>query len=196
MSHTLQIGDVTLPCREVVVEDQHYQVPKGVARNNRNKSWQVKVKRNGELKASGNFADITYGGTQAALDAAIQKIVESRDSEYLRTLKISDRTTLIWVISGKNILGMSALIYNPETQHASTVYLMSHRKVVEEKNQIDLAGKITGALVKEWDQENEGRIPAAKQIKLVEKVAGLIESAEWKKFLEAGAAIAAAREED
>lgn len=64
MSHILHIGQHALPCREVDVAGQIFQVPRGIARNKRNRSWQLKVKRSGEVKASGNYGDDSYEGPQ------------------------------------------------------------------------------------------------------------------------------------
>jgi hypothetical protein len=190
MKHNLQFGETSLPCREVVVDDQTYLVPRGIARNHRNKSWQTKIKRNGELVLSGNYADSLYAGPEGALKAAIDQVVASGDVQPSRTLKVSNRVTLLWAFSGVNVLSMNALVYSPVRKRATTIYLVSHNKLLADKAP-DLKKKLIRALQREWLEENGlVTVPAAILIKLDRDVTRIMTSKSWEDFVKMGADIA------
>lgn len=196
MKHNLQFGEVTLPCREVVVEEQTYLVPRGIARNHRNKSWQTKIKRHREVVLAGNHADSLYGGTEGALKAAIEQVVAATDIQPARTLKISSRVTLIWAFNGRNVLSMNAMVYNPERQRSGTVYLISYTKLVAEKTP-DLKKKLVKALLREWQEENlSASAPVPVMVRMDREAAKIIASKPWKDFVEVGADIASAHQVD
>lgn len=194
MKRNLQFGDVNLPCREVVVDAQTYLVPKGVARNNRNKSWQVKVIRNGCVSLSGNFADSVHKGTAGALDHAISQIVESGLVESSpRVLKISDHVTLLWAYSGSNVLAIHASVYSPNDKRSSTSYMVSQSKV-DRTSEESLSPKIVQALVREWKEQNGEIVPNAVLDRMTGVVKKVLSSTEWKSFLKVGAEMASARD--
>lgn len=196
MKHNLQFGEVTLPCREVVVEEQTYLVPRGVARNHRNKSWQIKIKRAGQLVLSGNYADSLYGGTEGALKAAIEHVVGSSESQPVRTLKISGRVTLVWAYSGRQVLSMNSLVYNPAMKRSATIYLISYAKLAAGKVS-DLKKKLMKALLREWQEENLNQTaPVPVMIRMDREAAKIMASKAWEDFVKMGADIAGTQESE
>lgn len=193
MKHNLQFGEVTLPCREVVVEEQTHLVPRGIARNHRNKSWQIKIKRAGQLILSGNYADSLYGGTEGALKTAIEQVVTTTGVQPSRTLKITSRVTLTWAYSGRNVLSMNALVYSPILKRSMTIYLISHSKLVAEKAG-DLKKKLVKALMREWREENLDQVaPVAALVRMDREAARLMASKAWEDFLKLGTDMASTR---
>lgn len=199
MTHKLQVGEQTLPCREVVVAEQTYIVPRGIARNARNRAWQLKVKRGGVLKAAGNFTDDTYNGTAEALAEAINQMAEALAGEEIpvtQNLKISQRVSLIWTTVGPGVLGISATVYNPDAKKGTVIYLISQKKVAAGRTD-DLRGKLVKALSKEWMQETGKESMALNEVmSITKKATELLASPEWAEFLDMGVKMAAdAREE-
>ena len=186
MNHILHIGEHALPCREVDIAGQTFQVPRGIARNYRNRSWQLKVKRAGEVKASGNYGDDSYEGPQGSLSAAIAELIKS-SVDVGRTLKISSKTTLIWATQGKGTIAVSAIVYNTTLKRGSSVYIISQRKLAA-GNADELKTKLVKALTREW-QEESGReaVPLNELMLMNQKVANLLAGEEWKRFVEVGA---------
>lgn len=190
MNHTLRFGDVNLPCREVVVDDQTYLVPRGIARNHRNKSWQTKIKRAGKLVVSGNHSDSLCGGTEEALKAAVKLVIDSSDVQPSRTLKISNRVTLVWAFSGVNVLSMNALVYCAARKRATTIYLISHSKLIAHKTK-DLQSKLVRAFVREYEEENDpATVTVGLLMKMEKDAANIMVSSDWKDFVEVGTEIA------
>ncbi|MEG0063105.1 MAG: hypothetical protein RR740_00730 [Pseudomonas sp.] len=199
MTLKLQVGEQTLPCREVVVAEQTFNVPRGIARNARNRAWQVKVKRAGALKASGNFTDDTYNGTEEALTAAISYMAEALAGEAIpvtQNLKISQRVSLIWTTVGPGVLGISATVYDPNVKKGTVIYLISQKKVAAGRTD-DLKGKLVKALSKELMQESgQESMTLGDMVAVTKKANELLASPEWTEFLELGVKMAAdAREE-
>lgn len=192
MNHILHIGGQALNCRDVVIAGQTFQVPRGIARNNRNRSWQLKVQRNGEVIASGNYGDDSYEGPQGALSAAIAELIKS-SVDVGRTLKISARTTLIWAAQGKGTFAVSAVVYNTQLKRGSSVYIISQRKLAAEHTD-ELKTKLVKALTREWQEEN-GReaVPLSDLMAMNKRVQDLLESEAWIDFVEMGAIEAALR---
>ena len=190
MKHNLQFGEVTLPCREVVVEEQTFLVPRGIARNHRNKSWQIKIKRNGVLVLSGNHADSLFGGTEGALNAAIEQVVSAGDVQPSRTLKISNRVTLVWAYSGRNVLSMNALVYSPVRKRSTTIYLISYTKLMAEKVG-DLKKKLIKAMLREWQEDNLDQVaPVMVLVRMDREATKMMVSKSWEDFVKLGADIA------
>lgn len=195
MKHNLQFGEVTLPCREVVVEEQTYLVPRGIARNQRNKSWQVKINRAGQLVLSGNHADSLHGGTEGALKTAIEQVVEAGGVKPNKTLKISSRVTLTWAYSGHNVLSMNAMVYSPARQRSAMVYLISFTKLKAEK-MTGLRKKLVKALLREWEEENGTEAPVPVMVRMDREAGKIMASKAWEDFVKLGADIASAHEVD
>lgn len=190
MKHNLQFGEVTLPCREVVVEEQTFLVPRGIARNHRNKSWQVKINRDGQLFLSGNHADSLHGGTEGALKTAIDQVVAAGDVKTTRTLKISSRVTLAWAYSGRNVLGMNAMVYSPARKRSATIYLISHTKLVSDKVS-ELKKKLVRALLREWQEENViEKPPVPVMVRMDREASKIMASKAWADFVMLGTDIA------
>jgi hypothetical protein len=197
MNHKIQIGDVVLPCREVVVDDETYLVPKGIGRNNRNGSWQIKIIRHGEIIGSGNYTDANHEGTQGALDAAIQYVVSMGSLEVPKTLKVSNRVSLVWSVTGVNVLGMHAKIYNPYLKRSGTIYMISQSKLANDDHYVEVGAKILKALCREWSEENDStQVPVTTKIRLTREVGKLIDSKAFNDFVNLGADLASARDSE
>ncbi len=181
-----------LSYRRVVIDDVEYQVPRGIARNSRNRSWQLKVSRAGKVIKTGNFTDDTYNSTQEALSAAIEtleEIPEDPSAEVKRSLKVSDRVTVAWASVGKNVLGLNANIYNPETKKKKTVYLTSFGKLAESTD------SIREKLVRAFQQEIRQRVgretlTMSEVLDATWSTEALMTSERWEEFLKVGAQLA------
>lgn len=181
-----------LSYRRVVIDDVEYQVPRGIARNSRNRSWQLKVSRAGKVVKTGNFTDDTYNSTQEALSAAIEtleEIPEDPNAEVKRSLKVSDRVTVAWASVGKNVLGLNANIYNPETKKKKTVYLTSFGKLAESTD------SIREKLVRAFQQEIRQRVgretlTMSEVLDATWSTEALMTSERWEEFLNVGAQLA------
>lgn len=192
MNHTLRIGDFNLPCREVVVDEQTFLAPRGVARNNRNKSWQIKINRDGKLALSGNFTDAQYGGTAGALEHAIQCIADSGQVEAPRTIKLSNRVSLVWAYSGPGVLGMTAMIYNPDIKRQTAIYLISHSKLAAGKTD-GLKKKLMRVFAQEWREVNNATdVPVPALIKMDRNIDKLLTDKSWEDFMRVGAEVSSA----
>lgn len=181
-----------LSYRRVVIDGVEYQVPRGIARNSRNRSWQLKVSRAGKVVKTGNFTDDTYNSTQEALSAAIEtleEIPEDPNAEVKRSLKVSDRVTVAWASVGKNVLGLNANIYNPETKKKKTVYLTSFGKLAESTD------SIREKLVRAFQQEIRQRVgretlTMSEVLDATWSTEALMTSERWEEFLNVGAQLA------
>lgn len=181
-----------LSYRRVVIDGVEYQVPRGIARNSRNRSWQLKVSRAGKVIKTGNFTDDTYNSTQEALSAAIEtleEIPEDPNAEIKRSLKVSDRVTVAWASVGKNVLGLNANIYNPETKKKKTVYLTSFGKLAESTD------SIREKLVRAFQQEIRQRVgretlTMSEVLDATWSTEALMTSERWEEFLKVGAQLA------
>lgn len=184
--------------RKVDVDGFTYLVPRGIARNKRNKSWQLKIKRQGELLLSGNFADISHGSTPDALRAACDALMQSGLAQRVNpnNIKLTERVTGNWAQLGEKGLSAVASVYNPITQRGQTVYLVSQRKLAA--GQVDdLPNKLMKALEREWRNANERNdTPMSALISLKQDALRILASEEWKQFVEVGAKFAADAEQD
>lgn len=166
-----------IPTRQVVLDDQKFAVPRGIGRNNRNRSWQVKIVRNGETVLSGNFADDLYEGPQGSLDAAIAHVAASDVAQETRhSLQLNDRVTLSWAEVGLGVIGLIATVYNPAARKGTTVYLISQGKLASGKVE-GLSEKITRALERAWKQENDRQsVPMVELLRMRNEVDVLLAS--------------------
>lgn len=177
-----------VPHRTVVIDAVNYSVPRGVARNNRNRSWQIKVHRDGKVVLQGNFADDTYGSTEGALDAAKKVMAESPLNEEVmdRILRVNERVTLGWSLSGKGVISAVANVYSTHEKRNSLVYLISRNKM-NEGDTAELRSKIVKALVKSWKQENLTEfLPLPELVRMEGEVEALMNTERFVKFCEAG----------
>lgn len=174
---------LNVPCRKVEVEGFTYLVPRGIARNTRNKAWQVKVARAGEIILSGNYADDSFEGTAGSLKAAVDLLLEShvnRDSAGV--IRLTDRVSLSWAELGKGVIGARAIVYDPSTRKGQTIYLVSQKKMLAGKTE-GLAEKIVKALELSWKQENQRQsIPMNELLRMRNEVSVLMESERFKRF--------------
>lgn len=150
--------------RPVVVDGVQYRVLKGIARNNRNKSWQVKVERNGVRLASGNFADEQHGGTDKALSAATASMLAdlaevTKNSASTETLhrkvrggrvegmRIADHVTVNWRIVNATP-SLYASVYSPRLQQVKSLHLGSDRRLASSEEAMRrLVSQLLTALV-------------------------------------------------
>lgn len=182
----------SLSYRRVEIDGVEYQVPRGIARNSRNRSWQLKVSRAGKVIKTGNFTDDTYNSTKEALEAAIEtleEIPEDPNAEVKRSIKVSDRVTVAWASVGKNILGLNANVYNPATKKKKTVYLTSYGKLAES------SAEIRAKLIRAFQQEirqNSGRetLTMSDIIDSTRSADAVLASDKWQEFLNVGTLLA------
>lgn len=178
-----------IPTRQVLVEDESFTVPRGIGRNKRNRSWQVKVVRNGEVTLSGNFADDQYESTLGSLTAAISLLASSEVAHETRSsLQLTERVNLTWAPSGPGVVGMVAAVYNPEIKRATNVYLISQGKLAAGKTE-GLKEKIVKALERSWKQER-GRqtLPLNELLRMQNEVDELMGSDRFQAFCSAAPA--------
>lgn len=148
-ANVLRINGIRLPLRSVTVEDDSGQlvslnVPRGIARNNRNKSWQIKLIRNGKVVLTGNIADSGRSPAES-LEDAIGKItsaieekpdlenVKSRvEGKWSNAYCINERITLRWkVVNTTPTLYIT--VYSPLLMTVKTVNVGSERKAENEE---------------------------------------------------------------
>lgn len=184
--------------RQVDVEGFTHLVPRGIARNKRNRSWQVKIKRAGELLLSGNFTDDTYGNTADALKAAVQSVIESGLAQRVNpnNVKLSQRVTINWAQLGSSGLSAVASVYNPDAHKGTTIYLISQRKLAAGQDD-QLLNKLTKAFEREWQDEHQrDTTPVPVLVKLKKEAANWLASLNWQEFARVGAELAADAEKE
>lgn len=175
---------LNVPCRKVDVGGFLYMVPRGVARNNRNRAWQVKVARDGKVVLNGNYADDTYGSTAEALEYACRAIAEAQTGTESNTLRVNDRVTLGWAQLGAGTLGCRATVYNPKAKKGDTVYLIAHRKLMAGKSDL-LLEKLVKAMEKDFKQETgKQSIPMVELLRIRRELLELLESDRFQVFCE------------
>lgn len=187
---------INFPHRTVTVDGLDYLVPRGVGRNNRNRSWQVKSSRKGELVLAANYADDSYGSVSLSLEAASKLVISSKSAGVQKSIKLVKNVTLTWTTVGKNILGISARVYNPVTKKGVNIYLISQPRFQAGLTD-DLKGKMIRALRTGWDFESGG-LPLSlnEMIKMDLKVDKFLESEDWLNFSEVGAELALSANKD
>lgn len=139
------IGGLRLPFRKVEVEhDGHSMtllVPRGIARNNRNKSWQIKIQREGVKEITGNVSDGAYSPLES-LNKAIDHIAQALEASNspIRTLRskgrgdrvkpyrVSDQVTLHWKLVNTTP-SLYAQVYSPLLKKAKAVNIGSEKRI-------------------------------------------------------------------
>lgn len=176
-----------IPTRQVTIEGQEFTVPRGIGRNTRNRSWQVKVVRNGEVTLSGNFADDQYENASGSLAAAVSLLLSSEVANETRSsLRLTERVNLTWSSSGPGVIGMAAVVYNPDLKCATSVYLISRTKMAA-GNTEGLKEKIVKALERSWKQEkNRQSVPMKELLRIRNDVDELMGSERFHAFCESG----------
>lgn len=148
----MAIGPMKLKTRQVeAAPGVMLQVPSGIARNNRNKSWQVQIVRNGEKVFTGNYADKLYSGPEQSLAAAIDAIQVSIevDEELLskaakigvqrKGLSVAPHLILMWRVINKTPT-LYANVYAPFGQDKGkqkSVVLCNDRKTGPDQFKLD-----------------------------------------------------------
>lgn len=196
MPHTIEVDGIRMPSRQINVGTSILDVPKCVARNNRNKCWQVKVIRKGETLLSGQFTDAEYGGAQKSLDMATKFLADSKLIESPKTLKLSARLSLFWGYVGADVFGLSASLYSAFTGKSQSIYLISQVKLNSGRI-VGLQEKLAGVRVREWADVNGVQpkdAPVWVHTKAMSKAAEIMLSDEWKEFVNLGAELAAQKE--
>lgn len=178
-----------IPTRQVIIEGQEFTVPRGIGRNTRNRSWQVKVVRNGEVTLSGNFADDQYENASGSLAAAVSLLSSSEVAQETRSsIQLTERVNLTWAPSGPGVVGMVAAVYNPDIKRATNVYLISQGKMASGKTE-GLKEKIVKALERSWKQENNRQsVPMIELLKMRNDVDELMGSERFHAFCAAAPA--------
>lgn len=154
----------SLRYREVEVEGIIRMVPSGVARNNRNKCWQVKVEKNGAVVLKGNYTDELYGDAGKSLRAATKALMSSletveqaaadskRPSE-VETAQITLRSSLMWFPS-MGSLKLRINVYDRKLKKNHAIYIGTGKSLIKKPDQtID---KIATALSLDKYLEQEG----------------------------------------
>lgn len=132
--------------REVTVEGVIVMVPSGVARNNRNKSWQVKVEKNGVVVLKGNYTDVTYGDFHHSLFAAkkalaaslerVEKAAEQQDKSCrTESVQLTVRSSLLWRVT-PNKTTLQINVYDKEIKKNRTVYVGTSNTLVSKREQV------------------------------------------------------------
>lgn len=135
----LYIDNLRLPYRTVEVDDETLKVPRGIGRNARNKSWQIKLNRNGMSMITGNVAD---GDTKpsASLEKAIKALIEKvREEKVLafkrgttgkraRPVPIADGITMHWKLVNTTPV-LYFMVYSPQIKKAKQISVGSERAV-------------------------------------------------------------------
>lgn len=139
---------VHIRTRMVDVDGVELEVPKGIGRNNRNQSWQLKFNRNGELLVGGNFADRTYGGAEQSLQAACEAFQAALESEEVRKkavkgvrggkvpgVRLGAYLTVNWrIVNGGPSLYAS--IYCPEKGRSKSVLLGTDKALANDSTEL------------------------------------------------------------
>jgi len=126
------IQQLGIGTRTLELDGVEFDVPRGIARNVSRNSWQLRFKRDGEQHGPFNFTDGNHGGTHAALEAAIDRLIEEKPvkkggsstgvSAKVPPVRLSQRLTLNWRIS-RNTRAVVAQLYSPILKKANTIYL-------------------------------------------------------------------------
>lgn len=199
---------VSIRMRTIVIDDLEFEVPKGVARNKRNKSWQIKVERNGVRLAEGNFADETYGGITESLGAAKQSLVDQLESDCVAQLgqrkvrgsraegmRIADHVTVNWRIVNATP-SLYASVYSPRLQQVKSLHLGSDRRLASSESAVKrLVAQLLKALVMNERILEESAKPFIDvlesdiSMKVGMEAQTIFHSQEFKKLLEAGSGL-------
>lgn len=154
------IGQERWPARLIEVNGEYLVVPRGIARNNRSNSWQIKVAREGEVLISGSISDC--GGNPAqSLSEAIRRIENDMgqlkrvgkeiskitrggyNCKHAEPIRLAERVKLHWkVVDATPFLYCS--VYSPLLGKTKTVSIGSDRSIA--KNEELLICRVAAAL--------------------------------------------------
>lgn len=157
----IMIGDTKFGARMIEVNGQNLLVPRGVARNYRSNSWQIKIARKGQVLISGSVSD---AGTDPAesLNAVIRriqselgalkktgktvKLVNRNDAQckHATPIMLSERVKLHWKVVDATPF-MYCSVYSPLVGKTKSVTIGSDRKVAADQEL--LISRIATALV-------------------------------------------------
>lgn len=145
----LEIEGVRLPFREVEVNGRTYYAPRGIARNNVKRTWQVKLERDGEIVVKATVSDGAADDPDAPaysladaiekLRAGIASISAQKPIKSVRgkgrgskidPIRVADHVTLHWKVINTTP-SLYAMIYSPEIKAAKSVNIGSDRKVAK-----------------------------------------------------------------
>ncbi|SUE95769.1 Uncharacterised protein [Ectopseudomonas mendocina] len=146
----LEIEGVRLPFREVSVEDRTYYAPRGIARNNVKRTWQIKLERDGVIIVKGTVSDSavsTAGTPEYSLSYAIAQLCDgiravSKTDKPIKSvrgkgrgskiepIRVAEHVTLHWKVVNTTP-NLYAMIYSPEVKAAKSVNIGSDRKVAK-----------------------------------------------------------------
>lgn len=178
-----------LKTRPVVIEETVYQVPKGIARNNRNRAWQLKLQRNGEIVATGNFSDDSWGGPDKSLEAAVEEILGTGQARKVnkRDLVI-DNVTVSWREMGKpSLIAAVADYYMPHKKRARSLYICTQRRLANGTCTEAFREKLVEALRDAWLIENQANsVPLHDLLAIRRAVDEVMVSEQYKMFCENG----------
>lgn len=157
----LVIGDTKFPARQIEVNDRLMLVPRGVARNYKSNSWQIKIARKGQVLISGSVSDagVDPAESLAAVIRRIEselgqlkkvgkavKLVNRNDAQckHAQPIMLSDRVKLHWKVVDATPF-MYCSVYSPLVGKTKSVTIGSDRKVAADQEL--LISRIATALV-------------------------------------------------
>lgn len=140
--------------RPVTVESTTVMVPSGIARNNRNKSWQVKVEKNGVVMLKGNYTDATYGDYHESLFAAKKALTAKLESVEIaaeqqekscrtESVQLTVRSSLLWRVTPKKTT-LQINVYDKAIKKNRIVYVGTSNTLVSKRDLV--IGKIALAM--------------------------------------------------
>ena len=161
----MAVGQFRLPLRTMEVNGEQLTVPRGLARNARSKSWQLKLVKNKDLIATGSMAD-TLPTAQDNLDLAVQELIrqvkgyKSSTSQTVskdKRIKLAPEESEIklkWQVSNGTTPSLAAIVYMPSAKRDKVVSVGSDRAI--ERNPDLLTVKLAEAVVIEGrERRNE-----------------------------------------
>lgn len=153
----INIGGFRLAFRKVPVEGRFYFAPRGVARNDRNKCWQIRLVRNDKTVFQGNYADQTLGGVELSLRAAMKDLMAflKRQEQLSRDMSLTGSDKSVIICPDLRMF-WAVINHNPNLQFSVYVQALSKSKAVY----CGSASKLTNARIVEaarkalWVLEN------------------------------------------
>lgn len=135
----INIGGFRLAFRKVLVEGRNYFAPRGVARNERNKCWQIRLIRDEKVVFTGNYADQTLGGVELSLRAAMKDLMMflKRQEKLNNDMSLSgtDKSVIIcpdlrmfWAVIN-HIPNLQFSVYVPAKSKSRAVYAGAQNKL-------------------------------------------------------------------
>lgn len=168
----IKIGSLRLPLRQTVIEGELFLVPRGVCRNERKNSWQIKISRNRQVIISGSISDMgekpvtSLAKSIVFIDEELARI-ESLGSEvklvhrpklgrHAEPISLTDRIKLCWKINDATPF-MYCSLYSPMLKKARSIMVGSDRKIAS--NQDHIIQRVSFALAMEQRVINEDSDP-------------------------------------